>query len=83
VRLPFERHDQYFIIQKGVTESLKHDMGLWNGRVGYVYLVDWNCRIRWTGSGDANPEERAALVKGLKKLAEDRKNLKPLMEEES
>lgn len=82
-KLPFERHDQYFIIQKGVTESLKHDMGLWNGRVGYVYLVDWNCRIRWTGSGDANPEERAALVKGLKKLAEDRKNLKPLMEEES
>lgn len=70
-RLPLEQHDRYFLVTKGVSQDVRHDMGLWNRRVGYVYLVDWNCRIRWAGSGIAEPEERAALVRGLKKLTED------------
>jgi ATPase complex subunit ATP10 len=75
-RMPWEQHDRYFIVTKGVSKEVRHDMGLWNGRVGYVYLVDWNCRIRWAGSGNAEPEERAALVRGLKKLAEEWKQLR-------
>ncbi|CCX30396.1 ATP10 protein-domain-containing protein [Pyronema domesticum] len=74
-KLPLERHDKYFLIEKGMTPELKHDMGLWNGKVGYVYLIDWNCRIRWVGSGNAEPEEREALIKGINKLAEERKAL--------
>lgn len=74
-RVPMERHDRYFIIEKGLTKSLKHDLGLWNGKVGYVYLVDWACRIRWAASGNAEPGEREALVRGLKRLAYDWKNL--------
>jgi ATPase complex subunit ATP10 len=74
-RLPLEQHGRYFIVTKGLSAEVRHDMGLWNGRVGYVYLVDWNCRIRWAGSGNAEPEERAALVRGLKKLAVERREL--------
>ena len=81
-RTPYERHDQYFIVTKGVSKDVRHDMGLWNSRVGYVYLVDWNCRIRWAGSGNAEPEERAALVKGLKKLVEDHKSVRSTSLEE-
>jgi len=72
-KLPVEQHSRYFIVTKGVSDDVRHCMGLWNGRVGYVYLVDWNCRIRWAGSGNAEREERAALIRGLTKLAEDRK----------
>ena len=75
-RLPLEQHDRYFIVTKGVSKDVRHDMGLWNGRVGYVYLVDWNCRIRWAGSGVAETEERQALVRGLRKLVEDHQKLK-------
>lgn len=75
-RTPYERQDQYFIVTKGVDKDVRHDMGLWNAKVGYVYLVDWNCRIRWAGSGQAEPEEREALVKGLTKLADDFKKLR-------
>jgi ATPase complex subunit ATP10 len=82
-QMPWEQHDRYFIVTKGVSKEVRHDMGLWNGRVGYVYLVDWNCRIRWAGSGDAEPEERAALVRGLNKLAQEWKQLRAATETES
>lgn len=74
-RVPMERHDRYFIVENGLTKSLKHDLGLWNGKVGYVYLVDWACRIRWAASGNAEPGEREALARGLKRLAHDWKDL--------
>jgi len=36
-------------------------MGLGNKIVGYVYLVDKNCKIRWAGTGLAFPEEVESL----------------------
>jgi len=36
-------------------------MGITNTRVGYVFLVDENLKIRWAGNGDAWPEEGKAL----------------------
>lgn len=36
-------------------------MGLMNRHVGYVYLVDAACRIRWAGCADPKPEEIEAL----------------------
>jgi hypothetical protein len=36
-------------------------MGMTNSRVGYVYLVDEECRIRWAGCADAMKEESEAL----------------------
>lgn len=49
---------------------MKMSIGMANGKVGYVYLVDKACRIRWAGSGDAVEGEREGLVACVKKLME-------------
>lgn len=36
-------------------------MGMVNKHVGYVYLVDDNCKIRWAGCGLALDSEALAL----------------------
>ena len=75
-RFPGDRHDKYFLVTQGFTEEMRDGIGLLNSKVGYVYLVDRRCRIRWAGSGPANAEEREGLVKGVKRLVqEDRKGL--------
>lgn len=70
-RLPAVQHARYFIVQKGLDDETMQRMGFWNGRVGYVYLLDWDCRIRWAGSGNAGVEEKSALVKGVMKLRDE------------
>jgi len=42
-----------------------------NGRVGYVYLVDQDCKIRWAGSGDAEGTEMDDMNKGFAKLVNE------------
>ena len=70
-RLPEDRHGKYFVITRGITEEMRDGIGLLNGKVGYVYLVDRNCRIRWAGCGPADPEERNGLIRGVKKLVQE------------
>ena len=41
-----------------------------NGRVGYVYLVDWDGKIRWAANGEAAEGEREDLMNGARKLLE-------------
>ena len=48
-------------------------MGLLNSRVGYVYLLDSRCRIRWAGSGRAEGGEKEGLVRGVGRLLEERR----------
>lgn len=36
-------------------------MGMTNSKVGYVYLIDENLRIRWGGSADATLPEAQSL----------------------
>ena len=55
-------------MRKGVSDYIKESIGLLNGKVGYVYLVDPQCRIRWAASGPSLPDEKEGLVKGLRKL---------------
>lgn len=74
-RLPERQHARYFIVQKGLADDTMRDMALWNGRVGYVYLLDWNCRIRWAGSGNAGVGEKEALMKGVVRLGEEWKKM--------
>lgn len=38
-------------------------MGMQNKHVGYVFLVDWERRIRWAGCGFATLDEEEALRK--------------------
>jgi len=34
-----------------------------NSRIGYVYLVDENLKIRWAACSDAKKEEEEALIR--------------------
>ncbi|KAL4865231.1 hypothetical protein BDV12DRAFT_200353 [Aspergillus spectabilis] len=72
-KLAKEQHERYFLVRRGLTDGLKEAIGLMNSRVGYVYLLDENCRIRWAGSGPAEPEELEALNNGVRKLIQERK----------
>jgi len=42
-------------------EYLREPLGMTNSKVGYVYLVDENLKIRWGGSADATLEEAQSL----------------------
>ncbi|KAJ5379436.1 hypothetical protein N7509_012555 [Penicillium cosmopolitanum] len=72
-KLPEAQHSRYFLVQKGFTELLKEAVGMMNSKVGYVYLVDDACRIRWAGSGPAEPVELETLNNGLQKLIAEKK----------
>lgn len=72
--LPEEQWRRYFIVKlardtrRGLTEVVRDAMGFLNSHVGYVYLVDPQCRIRWAGSGHAWEGEIAYLNTGVKRL---------------
>ncbi|RAL11443.1 mitochondrial ATPase complex subunit ATP10 [Aspergillus homomorphus CBS 101889] len=72
-KLPAAQHERYFLVSKGVDRSLKEMIGMMNSKVGYVYLLDENCRIRWAGSGNAEPQELEALNNGVRKLVQERR----------
>jgi ATPase complex subunit ATP10 len=66
-----EEQKRYFMVRRGVSEEMKESIGLLNESVGYVYLVDQECRIRWAGNAVAEPAERESMVRGLKRLIEE------------
>lgn len=68
-----EEWGRYFVVRKGVSEKIRETIGLLNGRVGYVYVVDEECRIRWAGSGDAEGTEMEDMNRGFRKLVETNK----------
>jgi mitochondrial ATPase complex subunit ATP10 len=61
---------------KGLTEDIRDAMGLLNSQVGYVYLLDTECRIRWAGSGHAWEGENKSLNAGVRKLVQEAKESK-------
>lgn len=67
---------RYFVVRRGVKYGVRQDVGMVNGKIGYVYLVDERCRIRWAGSGDAGPGEREGLVGCVRRLIEVEKGTK-------
>ncbi|KAK4981300.1 Mitochondrial ATPase complex subunit atp10 [Elasticomyces elasticus] len=62
---------RYFIVRRGVTERIRTLLGLANSRVGYVYLVDAECRIRWAASARPEGDEKVGMIKGLKRLIDE------------
>lgn len=62
---------RYFVVRKGLTNELRDAIGLLNSKVGYIYLLDRNCRIRWAGSGICEGDEKDGLVKGAERLIEE------------
>jgi ATPase complex subunit ATP10 len=67
-----ELWDRYFIL-RGIPVDIKESLAMMNDKIGYVFLVDENCKIRWSACADAWPEEKDALLRGLKRLVEERK----------
>lgn len=70
-KIPERDWDKYFLVKRGITDSIRESIGLLNSKVGYTFLVDQQCRIRWAGSGTGHPDELDSLAKGLAKMAED------------
>jgi ATPase complex subunit ATP10 len=72
---PQQDWGKYFLIRRGIDDDIRTAIGLLNSKVGYVYLVDAECKIRWAGSAVAHELEQESLVRNLKRvLAEARKN---------
>jgi ATPase complex subunit ATP10 len=67
-----ELWDRYFIL-RGIPVNIKESLAMMNDKIGYVFLVDEQCRIRWSACADAWPEEKDALIRSLKRLIEERK----------
>jgi ATPase complex subunit ATP10 len=63
-------------VGRGLTEDVRDAMGFLNSQVGYVYLLDTECRIRWAGSGHAWKGEVEWLNMGIKRLLEETKERK-------
>ncbi|EAU89309.1 F1F0 ATP synthase assembly protein Atp10 [Coprinopsis cinerea okayama7 len=58
--VPSELQANYLISGQNM-EYVREAMGMTNSRVGYVYLVDENLRIRWAGCADPTAEEIQSL----------------------
>jgi ATPase complex subunit ATP10 len=65
------RHKLYFLVRKGLDSETREPLAMVNSRVGYIYLLDGDCKIRWAGSGQAEEGEVDGLAKGLKRLLKD------------
>jgi mitochondrial ATPase complex subunit ATP10 len=62
-----EEQDRYFMTQ-GIPVVIRESLGIMNNSVGYVFLVDQKCKIRWSACAEALPEEKESLFKGLRSL---------------
>ena len=75
--MPEEQWGRYFMLRlardtgRGLTEDIRDAMGFLNSQVGYVYLLDTECKIRWAGSGHAWKGEVDGLNAGIKRLVEE------------
>ncbi|ETS87029.1 hypothetical protein PFICI_00857 [Pestalotiopsis fici W106-1] len=74
--IPEEDWNKYFVVRKGVSDEVKEAIGMLNSKVGYVYLLDGECRLRWAGSGYSEGHERVGLVTGLMRLLDEGKGVK-------
>ncbi|KAL1906034.1 Mitochondrial ATPase complex subunit atp10 [Sporothrix stenoceras] len=72
-RVEERNRERYLLVRQGVNDDIRENIGLLNSKVGYIYLLDQHCRIRWAGSGNSLPEERQSLAKGVQRLLAEAK----------
>ncbi|KAJ4408626.1 Mitochondrial ATPase complex subunit atp10 [Gnomoniopsis sp. IMI 355080] len=70
---PEEAWGKYFMVRAGISDEIRESIGYLNSKVGYIYLVDGDCKIRWAGSGPAKAEEVQSLTKGMRTLITEMK----------
>jgi len=58
--VPKELQPTYLVSSQNM-EYVREPLGMTNSRVGYVYLIDENLKVRWGGCADATAEEARAL----------------------
>ena len=68
--------NRYFLLWEQIPDEIREEIGVLNQKVGYVYLVDGDCKIRWASSGACGPEEKESLNKGTRRLVEELQNKK-------
>ncbi|GAM86152.1 hypothetical protein ANO11243_041630 [Dothideomycetidae sp. 11243] len=71
------RWGRYFVIHKGFNQELRQSIGMANQKVGHVYLVDQQCKIRWAGHAMADPLEKESMIKNLGRLLSEPKITAP------
>ena len=80
--IPEERWSRYFRIKlprdirRGLNDETRDAIGLLNSQVGYVYLVDTSCKIRWAGSGHAWEGEVDGLNAAVQRLLQEEEKLR-------
>ena len=72
-RLGVDNWSRYFLVRRGISDETRDAIGLLNSKVGYTYLLDGECKIRWAGSGPSEGDEKEGLVKGAQRLIEELK----------
>ncbi|KAL2108411.1 hypothetical protein VUR80DRAFT_3835 [Thermomyces stellatus] len=73
-----ENYSRYFLVRRGVSDLIRESIGLLNMKVGYTYLVDPECRIRWAASGQSTPDELESLTRGMQKLVKEAQDAQAL-----
>ena len=58
--VPPELHSTYLVSNQNL-EYVRDPLGMTNSKVGYVYLIDENLKIRWGGCADATLKEAESL----------------------
>lgn len=72
---PKDQHHLYFLNRRGMNDEIRDALGIWNDKVGYVYLLDGSCRVRWAGNGNAREEERRSLTRCVQRLVDEARGL--------
>ncbi|KAG0341930.1 Mitochondrial ATPase complex subunit atp10 [Podila humilis] len=67
--IPEERHANYILHYKSI-KHLKEPLSMQNSYLGYVFLVDSNCKIRWGAHGPASEIEVQTLLDSVQRLTE-------------
>ncbi|OAV90241.1 hypothetical protein PTTG_12204 [Puccinia triticina 1-1 BBBD Race 1] len=65
--IPTKQHSGYILTNQSF-EYVREPLGMVNKLLGYVYLVDWNKKVRWAGCGFSNADEVSALFSGTRAL---------------
>ncbi|KAI7858660.1 ATPase assembly factor ATP10 [Circinella umbellata] len=73
--LPEERKQNYTLLLKDISRVRKH-LDMTNQHIGYVYIIDEQCKIRWTAHGDATKEEIGNMLGMLEYLSSNNNNNK-------